>query len=88
LANPRSNKRDIAQAKKERAALKRTRRQQSEPESIDPTATSQPPAPAPATSEVDVLDALDALHGRFAAGVVSFDEFEARKIELLDQLAH
>jgi hypothetical protein len=34
-----------------------------------------------------VLDALDALHGRFAAGDVSFDEFEARKIELLDRLA-
>jgi hypothetical protein len=34
-----------------------------------------------------VLDALDVLHGRFAAGDVTFDEFEARKMELLDRLA-
>jgi hypothetical protein len=86
LANPRSNKRDIAQAKREKAALKRTRRQHSDAESVDSPA-SRGAAAAPGSSEGDVLDALGVLHGRFAAGDVSFDEFEALKVELLDRLA-
>jgi hypothetical protein len=87
LANPRSNKRDIARAREEKAALKRSRRQHSETEAVDPAATSPPSPPVPATSERNVLDALDALHRRFAAGDLSFDEFDARKMELLDRLA-
>jgi hypothetical protein len=87
VANSRSNKRDIDRAKKERAALKRARRQHSEAESTGATTSSEQYAgSASPTSETDVLGALDALHGRFAAGEVDFDEFEASKFELLDRL--
>jgi hypothetical protein len=86
VANPRSSKRDIAQAKRERSALKRERRQNGE-RSVghgDP-----PPAggsSTPPLSEAELLGALDVLHGQFENGEVGFDEFEARKAELLDRL--
>ena len=88
MANPRSTKRDIDRAKKERAALKRERRQQSERESQDSTTpVVSRAASATPMSEPDLLDALNLLHARFEAGEVSFDDFEASKLELLNRLA-
>jgi hypothetical protein len=81
----RSSKRDIDRAKKERAELKRQRRQHA------PEEAATGPADESATgelSEQDVLDALDRLHARYAADEVSFDEFETSKTDLLNQLAN
>jgi hypothetical protein len=88
VAKPRSNKRDIDRAKKERAALKRERRQQPDGDSLYSTAADPAGVEAvPPASERDVLDALDVLHERFDAGEVGFDEFEALKLDLLNRLA-
>jgi hypothetical protein len=88
MANARSSKYDIDRAKRERAALKRERRQhQTDGESFDSTAVeSLASADAPMT-EHDVLDALELLHTRFATGNVAFDEFEACKTDLLSRLS-
>jgi hypothetical protein len=89
VAKARSSKRDIDRAKKERATLKRERRQQPQSEWHGPTvdeaswASSAPPP----MSEGDVLEALNLLHIRFDAGELGFDQFEASKIELLQRLA-
>jgi hypothetical protein len=83
LSPARSSKRDIDRAKKERAELKRQRRQHAPEE----TATGAIDEPSTGElSEQDVLDALDRLHARYAADEVSFDEFETSKTELLSQL--
>ena len=88
MANARSSKRDIDRVKKERAALKRERRQQSQGESHDSTAVEVSCASSGgAMSEGDVLKALNLLHVRFDDGEVSFGEFEALKIELFQRLA-
>jgi hypothetical protein len=87
LANAGSNKRDIARAKQEKAALKRSRRQHSDTDAAECAVAGQPSASVPATSERDVIAALDSLHRRFAVGGIGFDEFETRKTELLDRLA-
>jgi hypothetical protein len=88
VANARSTKRDIDRVKKERAALKRERRQHSQSESHDSTVDEVSCASsAAAMSEGDVLEALNLLHIRFDDGEVSFDEFEALKIELFQRLA-
>ena len=88
MANARGTKRDIDRAKKERAALKRERRQQSPSESDDSTVDelSCAVSPAPMT-EGDVLEALNVLHLRFDEGKLDFDEFEASKVELFERLA-
>ena len=88
MANARSSKYEVDRAKRERAALKRERRQhQPDGESFDSTALEGSSASAVAPmAERDVLDALELLHGRFAAGEVGFDEFEACKIELFSRL--
>jgi hypothetical protein len=87
VANARSTKRDIDRVKKERAALKRERRQQSHGESHDST-VDEPwrASPAAPMSEADVLEALNLLHVRFDAGELIFDEFEASKTELFHRL--
>jgi hypothetical protein len=89
VANARSSKRDIDRVKKERAALKRERRQHSQSESHDSTVDEEPWASSapPPMSEGDVLAALNLLHVRFDAGELSFDQFESSKSELFQRLA-
>ena len=82
-----SNKRDIDQAKRERAALKRERRLHANEDRSAPTppeaacASSVPPIP-----EREVLDALALLHERFDAGELGFEELEARRADLVNLL--
>lgn len=84
MPKPRSTKRDIDRAKRERAEAKREKRQADKPgeTSEDPDRASDEAMP-----EQEVLAALDELHGRFDAGDLDFDEFSVRKADLLNQLA-
>jgi hypothetical protein len=87
MANARRTKRDVDQAKKDKAALKRERRQLLRDESPDPTDLGAASDSSPTlTPERDVLEALNLLHVRFAAGELGFEDFEAAKTELLSQL--
>ena len=84
MANPRSTKRDIDKAKRERAAEKRERRQSPKPA---PDASGVPVAPPPSATNDDVLLELAELHARFEADGVDFDDFERAKAALLARLA-
>lgn len=70
------------QAKREKAAAKREDRRQ--------RAENQPAveesAPTPNVSTEDLLARIAALHERFEAGSISYDDFEATKAELMAQL--
>jgi hypothetical protein len=84
MPKPRSTKRDIDRAKRERAEAKREKRHQpDQPEAADGTDAPRT-APMP---EQDVLAALDVLHVRFDAGELDFDEYAEQKAGLLSQLA-
>jgi hypothetical protein len=88
VANARGSKRDIDRAKKEKAALKRDRRQHPDGGSSDSTATEAlAETSLTSKSEGELLEALDRLHGRFDAGKAGFAQFEADKADLLAQLA-
>jgi hypothetical protein len=65
-------------ARRERAAAKWAKR-------VERRATAPEPD-APVRDQPTVLAELAALHERFDAGLVSFDDFEAAKQELTDQL--
>ena len=86
MANARTRKREIDKAKRERAANKREKRQErlteDEAAGADATAgqTSSPP------NEGGVLAALEALHQRYDAEQISFEEFEEARTELLSRL--
>jgi hypothetical protein len=68
-------------ARKEKAALKAARKEERRAEAgTDETPTT-------ATDEAKVLDALAALHARFEAGGMTFEDFEAARDELIARLA-
>ncbi len=88
MSNPRSSKRDIDRAKRERAAQKRQRRQGASDDAAPGLAQEgSATASTSARSEEAILEALRQLHARYEAEALSFDEFDAAKSELLDQLA-
>jgi hypothetical protein len=74
----RSNKRQLEQARHERAARKKQRR-------LD-RAASEPEAVEPLLDQPSTLDALTRLHESFEAGSIGFEEFESTKQELIAQL--
>jgi hypothetical protein len=79
-------------AKKAKAAAKRERRQEkgtdADPEAGDDTlddSVSSPPVHQ--LSEAELLERIEAAHERLKAGMISYEEFEEQKAELLEGLA-
>lgn len=74
-------------AKKARATAKQERRQ----ERLAASETGEPAEDAPGgrvrVSEAEIIDRLTALHQRFEAGTVGFDDFEEEKAALLAHLS-
>jgi hypothetical protein len=84
MAKPRSMKRDVDKAKKERAAMKRERRQRPAADKVenpDDVTASQPPRPVVPPEEV--IARLGELHVRFEAEEIDFVEYEQVKGELV-----
>ena len=86
MANARTRKREIDKAKRERAANKREKRQErlteeeaAAAEAANGQGTGQP-------NEGGVLAALEALHQRYDAEQISFEDFEEARAELLSRL--
>jgi hypothetical protein len=76
--------REKARLDKARAKQARKQDRQAEAEAAAEAASQRDdPSPAPQT---ELLDELAALHQRFDADEIVFDEFEQRKHELLAQL--
>ncbi len=78
MSQARFQKQQREKARRERAAAKwakRTERSQ-----------ATPPEPEPHPDQANVLAELAALHERFAAGNITFDDFEAAKEQLTAQL--
>ena len=73
-----SSKRQLEMARRERAARKRQRRED--------RAATQPEVVEPVADETATIAALTLLHESYDAGSIDFDEFEARKLELIAQL--
>ena len=74
-----SNKRQVEQARKERAARKQQRR-------LDRIAAQPAAAVEPAADESSTIDALMRLHESYEAGMIDLDEFESSKQALIAQL--
>jgi Short C-terminal domain len=96
MAKPRSLKRDIDLAKRDKAARKRERRQRAGEESTGEeseatdggTATNTGSAAAPSgATQAELLEALSVLHARFDAGEIDLEEFEEVKADLLARVA-
>jgi hypothetical protein len=78
MSQQRSNKRQLEQARQERAARKKQRR-------LDRAAV-QPATIEPLADQPSTLDALTRLHESYEAGSIDFDEFESAKQDLIAQL--
>ncbi len=76
MTQARFQKREREKARQERAAEKRQRRERA-------AAEGEPDQVTPRLPEDAVLAELAALHERFAADEIAFDDFEAAKDELL-----
>jgi hypothetical protein len=82
MGNPRSTKRAIEQARLEKAAAKRQRRQARPSVDAEP-ADEINEAPE---SQTEVLAALAVLHESFAQGSLQFADFEAERNDLLKRV--
>lgn len=80
MSRPKSHKRDREKARKERAEIKAARRVERR------SVAEQDAAPVTEADQADVLVALAELHRRFAAEEIEFEEFDAAKRELTQQL--
>jgi hypothetical protein len=79
VSQARFQKQQREKARRERAAAKSARRVE--------RANADAPEPAePAREQADVLAELATLHARFDAGEMSFEDFEAAKQQVTDQL--
>ena len=76
-------KRERERAKQAKAAAKRERQHTPQP---PPAVDETPPPPRRDVSTDDLLREIEAVHQRFEAGTLSYEEFEATKAELLGQL--
>ncbi len=81
MSQARFQKQQREKARREKAAAKLVRRE--ERRSGEADAADQPSTPA---EQAGVLDELAALHSRFSAGTVSFEDFEAAREELTARL--
>jgi hypothetical protein len=78
VSQARFQKQQREKARRERAAAKWAKRVE--------RSNATPPEPAPQRDQGTVLAELAALHERFDAGLIDFDDFEAAKQELTAQL--
>jgi len=81
MASPRSRKRDIDKARREKQAAKRERRAQGPEAGADEAGTT-----LPEEAQGRVIESLRLLHERFDAGGMTFEEFEEARSGLLAQL--
>ena len=86
MANARTRKREIGKAKRERAANKREKRQERLTEEEAAAAEAANGQVAGQPNEGGVLAALEALHQRYDAEQISFEDFEEARAELLSRL--
>jgi hypothetical protein len=85
MSQARFQKRMREKARQDKARAKRARKQNRAEEAEEAEVASQGDEP-PAAPEPVVLDQLAALHERFEADEIDFEEFEQRKHELFAQL--
>lgn len=78
MSQARFQKQQREKARRERAAAKWARRVE--------RGNATPPEPEPLRDQATVLAELAALHERFDAGLITFDDFEAAKSGLTAQL--
>jgi ATP/maltotriose-dependent transcriptional regulator MalT len=78
VSQARFEKRQRERARQERAAAKAAKRVE--------RGNSTTPEPQPQRDQAEVLAELAALHERFDAGLITFDDFEATKQELTEEL--
>lgn len=78
MSQARFQKQQREKARRERAAAKWARRAERD--------NATPPEPQPLRDQATVLAELAALHERFDAGLITFDDFEGAKQELTEQL--
>jgi hypothetical protein len=71
---------------REKARLDKARAKQARKEERQAEAAAAQPQEPPSAPQSELLDELAALHQRFDADEIDFDEFEQRKHELLAQL--
>jgi hypothetical protein len=74
-------------AKKAKAAAKRERRQERSSEDGDGGDVDLDLAAEEQLSPGELLERIEAVHERFAAGQMSFEDFEEQKTELLTRLS-
>jgi hypothetical protein len=79
MSQARFQKQQREKARRERAAAKFAKR-------ADRANADPPPPEAPVREQADVLAELAALHERFGAGLITFDDFEVAKGQLTAQL--
>ncbi len=77
-------KQDRERTKRAKAAAKRERRFDKTP---DDTETTSAPGGVITDSPDELLREIEALHQRFDAEQISFEDFEEQKIELFERLA-
>ena len=74
-------------AKKAKAAAKRERRMERAAEAKNPSETDEFDAPADGTiSAAELLHEIEVTHQRFEAKLISIEEYEEKKAELLARL--
>ena len=79
MSQARFQKQQREKARRERAAAKWAKR-------VERANAEAPEPAAPVREQADVLAELAALHARFEAGEMSFEEFEVMKQQVTDQL--
>jgi hypothetical protein len=79
VSQARFQKRKRDEARRERAAAKQARR-------AERSAAVQDPRPSAGADQAAILAELAALHERFEAGQVTFEDFETAKQELTGRL--
>jgi hypothetical protein len=80
MSNPRINKREREKAKREKAAAKAERRTERRSATDDGTDSAAP------TDQSSLLAELEALHRRFEAHEIDFDDFAAQKEQITERL--
>ena len=79
MSQARFQKQQREKARRERAAAKFAKR-------LERSSTTAPEPSVPVREQAAVLAELTELHERFDAGLVTFDDFEAAKGRLMEQL--
>lgn len=86
MSAPRYQKRQLELARQERAAAKRERRRARRADEAKPDAASPPDGDASQLTETQVLEALAELHRQYDAELITLDELESSRAEVLQHL--